>query len=464
MSVRDTWPDFSLYQPHPPVATLLEWIDDTRAQTWAWLGDLTPATALGPREALLNPPQWEVGHLAWFWEKWLLREGDTARMSSLLVPQTDTLYDSATVAHDTRWDIPLLPWSAAWQYLDDVLARVRERIMRETLGDEIAYFTQLCIFHQDMHNEAFAIRRQYLGDFPLTTGLKTLAGADLQSYAAESRMDIAFPAGVHMQGAAPGSGFVFDNEKWAHEFGHEDFAIAPSVVTQGEFLKFIQSHGYKTQRLWSAGGWEWRERNAAKHPAYWRFLGDGKWEVRRFDGWVSFDRSAPLIHVNAYEAEAYCVWAGRRLPTEAEWECARSAEAMRDHGIVWEWTASVFDPYPAFSPDPYAEYSAPWFGGGFRVLRGGSAATAARNIRPSWRNFYLPERADMFCGFRTCSIAPLLESRVSDGLARQAPSGDALLESMREHLSDECLWKIAAAEPVNADALGAAKTPRWLAC
>ena len=111
------------------------------------------------------------------------------------------------------------------------------------------------------------------------------------------------------------------------------------------------------------------------------------------------------MHVSWHEAEAYCAWAGRRLPSEAEWECAAGSGADRfDRGRVWEWTSSRFGPYPGFSADPYQEYSAPWFAEEHRVLRGGSFATPPRLLRTTWRNFYQPERADMFCGFRTCAI------------------------------------------------------------
>ena len=418
---RATWPDFSLFRPHPAASTLIGWIAGARADTWAWLGDLAPSNALGPRDALLNPPQWEVGHLAWFWEKWLLREGDVARVSSGLVPHTDTLYDSAAIAHEVRWDIPLLSWPAAWQYLDDVLARVCARLCTEPLTDELAYFTQLCVFHHDMHNEAFAIRRQFLGDFQIADGLKAMVQADLQEYALEKRMDIAFPGGVHVQGAAAGSGFVFDNEKWAHEVPHAAFAIASHPVTQGEYARFLDAAGAGGRV--DAGGADSARGPAPAHhvagqagdvglqsrhapaparqvPATWRKRQG--WQRRVFDTWQAITPDAPMVHVNALQAEAYCAWAQRRLPTETEWEIAQAQ--LRAQGMVWEWTASVFAPYPGFSADPYAEYSAPWFGGQFRVLRGGSIATAPRNIWRTWRNFYLPARSDMFCGFRTCAI------------------------------------------------------------
>ena len=380
------WPDFSLYRPHPPAATLRAWIGESRATTWAWLGDLTDDTALGPRGGLLNPPRWEVAHLAWFWEKWLLREGDTARVASTRVPQTDALYDSAAVAHDTRWDIALLPWPDAWNYLDEVLAAVHLRLAgandAEPLDDALAYFTQLCLFHQDMHNEAFAIRRQAVADFPLPAARKAMAGNSFGGMPLENRMDIGFPATSHVQGARKRSGFVFDNEKWRHEVRLGEFSIASHLVSQGEFAAYLDETG-------------------APPPPYWRRRGS-EWQLRAFDGWRALEVNAPAVHVSGLDADAWCAWAGRRLPSEAEWEHAY--DALEARGQVWEWTASTFAPYPGFSADPYTEYSAPWFGGGYRVLRGGSIATVARNLRRTWRNFYTPDRSDMFCGFRTCAL------------------------------------------------------------
>ena len=402
MDPRAAWPDFSQFGPHPAAPVLRAWLTDARARTRAWLGDLDADARVGPQAALLNPPLWEVGHLAWFWEKWLLREGDTTRLPSGLVARTDRLYDSAAVAHDTRWRLPLLSWDATWRYLDEVLARVDARLAHATLGDELAYFTQLCIFHHDMHNEAFAIRRQALGDLPLAAGGAALPGAVSLSPATAKRTDIEIPAGMVRQGARAGGGFVFDNEKWAHEVTHDAFAIASHPVTQGEFRAFVEAGGYARRAWWSEDGWRWRESAGATHPACWRQAG-GQWQARRFDAWQPCQADVPVVHVNAHEAEAWCRWAERRLPSETEWE--RAHDALQERGQGWEWTATSFAPYPGFSADPYAEYSMPWFDGRFRVLRGGSVATAPRCIWRTWRNFYTPERSDMFCGFRTCRLA-----------------------------------------------------------
>lgn len=352
---------------------------------------------LGPQLPTINPPLWELGHLAWFWEKWLLRGGDPARRPSALLPDTDALYDSMAVAHATRWSLPLPTAAATWAYLDAVLAQVRERLAREELagprGDALAYYTQLCVFHQDMHNEAFAIRRQLLGMARPALGVAGWAPVGA------ARGDLAFGAGAHLLGAAPETGFAFDNEKWAHPVELPAFAIAAQPVTQGEFAAFVAAGGYARRACWSEAGWRWREQAGAAAPRYWRKQG-GAWQVRDFDQWELLAPNLPVVHVNAHEAQAYCAWVGRRLPGEAEWEHAWPQ--LQSRGMVWEWTDSTFAPYPGFAADPYADYSAPWFDGAHRVLRGGSIATAPRNRWRTWRNFYVPARGDMFCGFRTC--------------------------------------------------------------
>jgi iron(II)-dependent oxidoreductase len=254
--------------------------------------------------------------------------------------------------------------------------------------------------------------------------------------------------GVFLLGAEPGEPFVFDNEKWAHPVGLKRFAVARAPVTQAEFAAFVEDGGYRRRELWAAAGFAWREQAAAEHPVYWR-REPGGWLRRDFDRWVPLEPYRPVIHVNWYEADAYCRWAGRRLPAEAEWEAAASvpvgggrkrrfpwgdadptpARANLDGaargcvgvaacadgdgpsgcrqliGNVWEWTDDDFRPYPGFTPDPYKEYSAPWFGD-HKVLRGGCWATRGRLLRNTWRNFYRPDRRDVFAGFRTCAVRP----------------------------------------------------------
>jgi iron(II)-dependent oxidoreductase len=242
---------------------------------------------------------------------------------------------------------------------------VLERVAKSN-GDP--YFVELSIRHEEMHAEAFHYTRQTLG-YP-DPGLGKAAEV-------KNKDDMQLPGGVFRLGSRP-NGFVFDNEKWSHPVVLEPFRIAAAPVTNAQYKKFVE-----------AGG---------KPPVYWK-----GGEVRRFDRWIPLPPDEPVMHVSWNEAQAYCQWAGRRLPTEAEWECAALA-GLPNTGIVWEWTASTFLPYPGFLRDPYKEYSEPWFGT-HKVLRGGSFATPPRIAQPRFRNFYTPDRADIFAGFRTCTLS-----------------------------------------------------------
>ena len=265
--------------------------------------------------------------------------------------------------------------------------------------------------------------------------------------------DAEIPGGKFTLGSASEQGFVFDNEQLAHEVEIAPFAISKTAVTNGEFKQFVEDAGYRRSELWTAEGWKWRTSVGAEHPVYWRGEGSGRWLRRNFDEWVRLDERLPIIHVNWYEADAYCRWSGRRLPAEAEWELAASAEPTAGGrgittdkrrypwgddsptperanldwramgcipvdalpagdsafgcrqmiGNVWEWTASDFKPYPGFIPGPYKEYSEPWFGD-HKVLRGGCWVTRSRLIHNTYRNFYTPDRRDVWAGFRTCAL------------------------------------------------------------
>ena len=343
---------------------------DARARAIRVTDDLDGERLLGPKLAIVNPPLWEIGHVAWFQERWCLRQRDDGSLADSVLANADALYDSATVAHDTRWDLPLPGLNATRTYGARVLELVRGRLAREPEGQALQYFVRLATFHEDMHAEAFHYTRQTLGYVELPFDFHP-APSFLE--------DIEINGGKHLLGAAPSDGFVFDNEKWAHEVELAPFRIAKFPVTNAEYLAFAEQGGAV--------------------PRYWKKEG-GAWLERRFERWLALAPGEPVRHVSWNEARAYCAWARRRLPTEAEWEYASPKLA---YGHVWEWTESTFQPYPGFVLDPYKEYSEPWFGT-HKVLRGGSFATPARLMRPTFRNFYTPERGDVFCGFRTCAL------------------------------------------------------------
>ncbi|MBS0338265.1 MAG: ergothioneine biosynthesis protein EgtB [Proteobacteria bacterium] len=409
----------------------------SRARSARITADLDGERLLGPKLRIVNPPLWEVGHVAWFQEFWCLRHrGDGAPRDSIL-PGADALYDSARVAHDTRWTLPLPSLDATRSYLAGVLALVLRRLEREGGDADLRYFVQLATFHEDMHAEAFHYTRQTVGypdPFPQSDSMPPAEGAS---------GDAALEGGRFLLGASPGGGFVFDNEKWAHEVQVAPFSIARSAVTNAQYLAFVESGGYGRREYWDDAGWAWRESAVMQSPRHW-VKQDGSWRLRRFDQVLPLPAEHPVLHVNWHEAQAYCRFAQRRLPTEIEWEYAASfgapgagkrrypwgdaaptaahanlegngtapvgayphgdtASGCRQMiGNVWEWTASAFEPYPGYVVDPYKEYSQPWFGT-HKVLRGGSFASSRALLRNTWRNFYTPDRGDIFAGFRTCA-------------------------------------------------------------
>lgn len=425
----------------PDSATLLALLDAARERTLAHAARVPDSAWLGPYLKIVNPPLWELGHLAWFQEHWCLRYRPEASLSAPLLNCADALYNSAIVPHAQRWKLPLPTPDDTLRYLRNVLDAVSARIAHEGATEHLRYFTQLAVFHEEMHNEAFDYTCQTLGYAERISQLNQIVKNDVL------KGDTHITGGRFVLGAAPDTGFVFDNEKWGHEVEVRAFNMARTAVSNGDFAAFVDDAGYARRELWSAAGWQWRVATSATTPLYWQKQ-SGDWMIKRFDHWQPLDDNAAVIHVNWFEAEAYCTWARRRLPTEAEWEFAAAtapgnvaqkrrypwgdappaAEHANLYGVAggtvdvnafaagdsawgvrqlfgnaWEWTADWFNAYPGFVRDPYKEYSEPWFGN-HKVLRGGCYATRASLLRNTWRNFYTPERRDVLAGFRTCAL------------------------------------------------------------
>ena len=456
-------------------AEVISLLREFRSRTRELVADLDERQLIGPRLPTVNPPLWEIGHVGWFQEFWLLRQ---LRRHKPLLEAGDQLYNSTDVAHDVRWELLLPSRDDTWRYLDEVLNRVIEPIEgKHNLSKEELYFYSLTAFHEAMHAEALACTRQSFG-YPRPSFVPT---RPVHEHRTDDLFqgDAEIPGGAFLIGATPEMPFVFDNEKWAYEVVLRPFRIARAPVSNREFREFVEDGGYCQPKWWSEEGWRWLETGGApelensfakffnkpikqasqahtakeklEHPIYWHRDPDGQWQQRVFDRYVPLQDNLPVVHVSWYEAEAFCAWAGRRLPSEAEWETAASGEPSSDGsslskkrrhfpwgdtlptvaeanldwqngtveisayeagdsafgcrqmiGNVWEWTADSFMPYPGFTPDPYKEYSKPWFGT-HKVLRGGCWATSSRLIRNTWRNFYTPDRRDAWAGFRTCA-------------------------------------------------------------
>lgn len=427
---------------------LINDIKDARKRTLELVDGLDQQQIIGPQLANVNPLLWEIGHVAYFYEFWLLRHQDG---NSSFLSNADQLYDSINIAHEDRWNLPLLSLHDTKAYMQQVQDAVIRRLLNlnsrkgKTAQQDI-YLSRYAVFHEDMHTEAFTYSRRTL-DYP-----PPLFGSSVKeegSYHAGSLDgDVNIAGGDYLLGAEQDNSFCFDNEKWSHPVAIKPFAMARAATSYQQYAAFINDGGYSKPQFWDDAGWRWLQKNEVTTANGWKKDSNGHWLVKHFNQWQAMRPHTAVTHINWYEASAYCRWAGRRLPSEAEWELAASGtpaninekrrypwgnEKPNDNhanmnsrvlqsidvgalpagdsafgcrqmlGNVWEWTADTFTPYPGFTADMYQDYSQPLFGQ-TKILRGGGWATRSRIIRNTWRNYYAADRNDVFAGFRTCAL------------------------------------------------------------
>jgi ergothioneine biosynthesis protein EgtB len=394
---------------HADAAALAEALRASRADTLATFAAyrraLPDRMMSVPQREELNPPLWELGHIGWFQEWWIARnpqrplgsaaDPEVARAAPLR-DGAEAMYHSSRVAHASRWGLRLPDAQATQQDLARQLERTLALLRQADETDNGLYFWRLALLHEDMHHEAAIYVAQSLG-IAIDDPRWQPSTCDAPPAA------LAFEPAMHRLGSPAGDGFAFDNELAAHEVGLAAFAIDNKARTWADILPFLESPDYAADACWSEAGRAWRAAQPALMPRHLRRDEHEGWQQQRYGRWLPLDPALPAAHLSWHEAQAWCVWAGRRLPTEGEWEHAAVTRPGAFHwGQVWEWTASPFEPYPGFAAHPYRDYSQPWFGGGRRVLRGASFATQPRMRHPRYRNYFPPHRNDIVAGFRTC--------------------------------------------------------------
>ncbi|MEU4888709.1 MULTISPECIES: ergothioneine biosynthesis protein EgtB [Streptomyces] len=395
---------------------------------------------------LMSPLVWDLAHIGNFEDQWLLR---AVGGREALRPDVDAVYDAFEHPRAERPSLPLLPPGEARHYVADVRTRALDVLADTRLeGGELtdaAFAFGMIAQHEQQHDETMLITHQLRrGPAALTAPAPPPAPADAASLPAE----VLVPGGPFTMGTSA-EPWALDNERPAHRRDVPAFLIDTVPVGNGAYLSFIEDGGYEEPRWWAPEGWAYIREHGLRAPLFWRREGSG-WVRRRFGVTEPVPLGEPVLHVSWYEADAYARWAGRRLPTEAEWEKAArhdpatgrsrrypwgDADPGPDHanlgqrhlrpaplgswprgtsplgvrqliGDVWEWTASDFLPYPGFRAFPYREYSEVFFGPEHKVLRGGSFAVDPVACRGTFRNWDLPVRRQIFAGFRTARDLP----------------------------------------------------------
>jgi iron(II)-dependent oxidoreductase len=416
--------------PARTAADAQEALEEARARTVAIVAGVSDEDLARVHSHLMSPLVWDLGHIAAFEDLWLVhRFGERP----LLHEELTAVYDAFETPRQHRGELPFLAPPDAHEYLAEVRERTLEVIDERGVGD----VHEMVIRHEQQHNETMlqTLQLAHLRDYELT-------GAPASSAAtADTGLElIEIPGGPCTIGAPP-DGFAYDNERPRHYTETRNYLIGRSAITNATYLTFVEGGGYERREWWSDEGWAWKEQYDITRPGGWTAEGRewrlGALEPRHPDH--------PVVHVSWFEADAFARAHGARLPTEIEWEKAATwnqadgraspypwgeepplpgVHANLDQlaggtapvtahpagaspsgclgmlGDVWEWTSSDFAGYPDFSAYPYREYSEVFFGSDYKVLRGGSWASRARVVTPTFRNWDYPQRRQIFSGLR----------------------------------------------------------------
>ena len=381
-----------------------------------------------------SPGKWHLGHATWFFEAMILaRRADYLPVDERLQPLFNSYYEALgeRVGRDQRGLMTRPSLDEVLAYRDEIDRRMEARLA-EGLGDGLErYLFALGLNHEQQHQELFLMDVLHL---------MARSPLDPVAYEVEPRVGsiqsrkcgwASFEGGLVEIGAG-GGGFAFDNERPSHKVWLEPFWLAADLVTNEDWIAFIDDDGYRRAEFWLSDGWARAKVEGWNAPLYWRREMAG-WSVMTLSGRRPIDPGAPVRHVSFYEADAFARWSGRRLPTEMEWEHAARADPAAFSnlmGEVWQWTANAYAPYPGFRP---TEGTAAEYNGKFMVnqavLRGGSFATPEGHARPSYRNFYYPHQRWMFAGVRLAADGAQIEEESAhdafrqdmiDGLSRRA--------------------------------------------
>jgi ergothioneine biosynthesis protein EgtB len=387
-----------------------------------------------------SPAKWHLAHTSWFFEEFILREHSSGYhpFDVSFRYLFNSYYDAVGERHP-RFDRglltrPALP--AVLDYRSHVDAHMKSLMEQRGLCDRQENNAQnealqemiiTGLHHEMQHQELLLTDILHLFSFnPLHPAVFSTARS-LPSSARTGALTMCESEGGLVEIGAANAGFSYDCERPRHRVYLQPFAVANRLVSNGEWLEFMNDGGYQNPLLWLADGWDACQRKGWRAPLYWREL-EGQWQQFGLDGLQRLNFAAPVCHISYYEADAYARWAGKRLPSEQEWEhsvaglpiegnfmeaanwrpqaCEREGRLAQVYGDVWEWTQSPYMAYPGFCPQEGAlqEYNGKFMANQF-VLRGGSCATPRQQMRPSYRNFFFPEQRWQFTGLRLAEDA-----------------------------------------------------------